>query len=380
MPSAVKKKPVLSFSSRINLEAYRAIFSGLALLRPPRAREIALTPRSRVLAFSSAGLGDSLLDTAAFHALAGTFPGIHLAAVVHHRRPQIAQHNPLLARLYFLRKGPLAFLRLWRELRSDGPWDAVLYLSCHDPEARCLGYLLNPDATVSLEWRTELGHLCAWNLSGRELRRAHLARQALQIARQAGANTENPRMVYEVTAEDRSSLDVRLRELGLPASPQIIFQLGGGGAAYRDWPVEHFVALGLGLQKAGFGPLFILGGPDHLPKAGHFAAAAREVGLNFNDVVGKLALPLSAALLERARCLVSTDTGIMHLGFALRTPTVALLHCQPGDSRVGPLVDRDIHAVLELPRPAGYKSPSDAPMRLLSPDEVLPRVLGILQK
>jgi len=380
MPPAVKKKPVLSLSSRVNLELYRGIFSALALLRPPRAREIRLTPRSRVLAFSSAGLGDSLLDSAAFHALAQTFPGIHLAAVVHHRRPQIAQHNPLLSKLYFLRKGPLGFVRLWSELRAGGPWDAVLYLSCHDPEARCLGYLLNPDATVSLEWRTQLSHLCAWNIGGRELRRAHLAQQAVRLAQQAGATPENPRMVYEVKPEDRTALDTRLAELGLPAKPEIVFQLGGGGAAYRDWPVEHFVRLAAGVQAAGHGPLFLLGGPDHRAKAERFAAAARDAGLRFHDAVGQLALPLSAALLERARCLVSTDTGIMHLGFALRTPTVALLHCQPGDARVGPLADRDRHAVLELPRPPGYKTPADAPMHLLSPDEVLPRVLAILQK
>lgn len=380
MPSAVKKKPVLSFSSRVNLELYRGIFSGLALLRPPRAKEIKLTPRSRVLAFSSAGLGDSLLDSAAFHALAETFPGIYLAAVAHHRRPQIAEHNPLLSRLYLLRKGPLGFLRLWRELKAGGPWDAVLYLSCHDPEARCLGYLLNPDATVGLEWRTQLSHLCAWNIAGRDLRRAHLARQALRVAGQAGAKSEIPRMVYEVKPEDRAALDARLEELGAPGRPAVVFQLGGGGAAYRDWPAEHFVKLGAGLQAAGKGPIFILGGPDHRSKAARFAAAAKEAGLEFHDVVARLALPLSAALLERARCLVSTDTGIMHLGFALRTPTVALLHCQPGDARVGPQADRDRHAVLELPRPSGYQTPADAPMHGLPPEEVLPKVLAILEK
>ena len=121
-PAKKPKKPVrLSLSSRLNLWFYRALFGALWALRPPRPRSIRLSGQSRVLAFSSAGLGDALLDSVAFRALAETYPGIHLAAVVHHRRPQIAQHNPLLKKLYFLRKGPLADLDLHRVIELPRP-------------------------------------------------------------------------------------------------------------------------------------------------------------------------------------------------------------------------------------------------------------------
>lgn len=379
MPTAAKQTK-LSLSSRLNLLLYRRVFDRLAKKRPPRPAPIRLAPQSRVLVFSSAGLGDSLLDSVAIRALAETFPGIHIAAVVHHRRPHISQHNPFLAQLYFLKKGPPAFLALARQLRRDGPWDAVLYLSCHDPEARCLGYLLNRDATVGLSWRTGFGNLCAVNLDEPGLQRAHLARQALRVAEAAGARLVAARMVYEVAPEDRQALDRRLAELNLPAKPAVVFQLGGGGAAYREWPVEYFAELGFALQAAGIGPIFILGGPDHLGKAAAFAGLAKERGLDFSDVVGKLPIAQSAALLERSAALVSTDTGIMHLGFALGTPTAALLHCSPGDARVGPLADRDRHVVMQIPRPQGYRTPADAPMSGLLPAHVIPRVLELLQR
>ncbi len=377
---AAAKQTKLSLSSRLNLRLYRSVFDRLAKKRPPRAKPIQLSPKSRVLVFSSAGLGDSLLDSVAIRALAETFPGIHLAAVVHHRRPFISEHNPFLAKLYFLRKGPPAFLALAAQLRRDGPWDAVLYLSCHDPEARALGFLLNRDATVSLSWRTEFGNLCAVNLEEPGLPRAHLARQALRVAEAAGARLDDLRMVYEVAPRDRKALDQRLEELGLPLQPAVVFQLGGGGAAYREWPVEYFVELGVALQASGIGPIFILGGPDHLEKAATFARLAGERGLDFSDVVGKLPLGQAAALLERSTGLVSTDTGIMHLGFAIGTPTAALLHCSPGDARVGPLADRDRHVVMQIPRPQGYRTPADAPMSGLLPAEVIPKVVELLQR
>jgi ADP-heptose:LPS heptosyltransferase len=336
------------------------------------ARPIRLGPESRVLVFSTAGLGDALLDSAGINALASEYPGIRIHAVVHHRRTDIARHNPLLEKLHFLRKGPHAFLALWWRLRKNGPWDAVLYLSCHDPEARCLGYLLAPDATIGLAWRTEMPWLCARNIDDPGLRRAHLAVQAVRVAAEAGATAAEARMVYEVAADDRITLDRSLSGMGFPLRPGVIFQLGGGGGPYRDWPAEHFFKLAELAHAAGIGPVFLLGGPDHREKAGEFFAAAPGRKLPFFDVVGRLPLPQSAALLERSRCLVSTDTGIMHLAFALGTPTVALLHCSPGDARVGPLADRDRHVVIQIAKPAGYRVPSDASMSNLRPEDVFP--------
>ena len=381
MPATTVKRPVrLSLASRLNLGLYHLVFNALAMIKPASPSPLRLGSQSRVLVFSSAGLGDSLLDSVAIRALAETYPGIHLAAVVHHRRPDISEHNPLLSKLYRLRKGPPGFLRLWRALHADGPWHAVLYLSCHDPEARCLGYLLNRHATAGITWRSQFSNLCAINVDEPGLKRAHLSEQALRVAAAVGAKTQTPRMVYTVTQGDRIALDARLKELRLPSEPMVTLQLGGGGAGYRDWPVEHFIALAKALHQENIGPLFILGGPDHRAKADRFAAAAREAGIPFADVVGKLKLPLSAALLERSRCLVSTDTGIMHLGFALQTPTVALLHCSPGPARVGPLADLERHAIVALTKPPGYKKPSDASMKDILPEQVLPRVQELLYR
>lgn len=372
MASLGKRKGKLSLSSSANLLAHKAAFGFLAKLRPPADKPIRLGPGSRALVFSTAGLGDALLDSAGINALAARYPGIRIEAVVHHRRTDIARHNPLLQKLHFLRKGPHAFLALWWRLRKCGPWDAVLYLSCHDPEARCLGYLLAPDATVGLGWRTEMPWLCAKNIGGDGLRRAHLAAQAVRVAAEAGARSDEVRMVYRVAEEDRRALDKTLAELGFPRRPGVTFQLGGGGGPHRDWPVEHFFELAGLAHAEGIGPIFLLGGPDHRKKADVFAEAAGKRRVPVYDAVGRLPLPQSAALLERSACLVSTDTGIMHLGFAIGTPTLALLHCSPGDARVGPLADREKHAVIQLPKPAGYRVPSDASMCDIRPADVFP--------
>lgn len=357
---------------------YRAVFGLMSALRPPRPRGFELSSSSRVLVFTSAGLGDTLLDSVAIRALAETFPGIRIHAVAHHRRPDICRHNPFVRRVHLLRKGPPAFVALWRELRAAGPWDGIFYLSCLDPEARALGYLLAPDLTCGPKWRTDFAHLCALNVDGPQIVRAHLCEQALKVVEPAGARAECPRMVYEVSAEERETLGRFLAECGFPAKPTVTFQLGGGGAGYRDWPAERFVTLAKTLHAEGIGPIFLLGGPDHKAKASQVEKAL--AGVPVYNLTGRIPLPLSAALVECSKCVVSTDTGIMHMAFAVGTPTVALLHPRPGPARVGPFAEADKHRVIALQKPEGYKKPEDAEMRNIAVEPVAAAVREILAR
>ena len=51
-----------SFISRLSASGYEVIFRALARWRPPRPRPIELGPRSRILCFTCAGIGDTLTD------------------------------------------------------------------------------------------------------------------------------------------------------------------------------------------------------------------------------------------------------------------------------------------------------------------------------
>lgn len=361
-----------SLSSRLNFALFAGTVGVAAKVRPPRAAEVRLGAGSRVLVFSTAGIGDSLLDSAGIRALAETFPGVRISAVVHHRRPHIAAHNPFLERLFFLKKGPLEFFRLFAELHRVGPWDAILFLSCLDPEARSLGYLLARDRTFGPGWRTDLPWLCATNLDDSALRRAHLAAQAVAVAAAVGADCTTPRMVYEVKDPEHAELAETLRRIGCSSAPGLTLQLGGGGASYRDWPAAHFIELARTLRERGVGPIFLLGGPDHVEKAGRVAQTLGTDGVW--NLAGTLPLPLAAALVASSRCVMSTDTGIMHLAFAVGTPTVALLHPRPGAARVGPLWESGRHRVLALEKPLGYSRPEDARMENIPPARVIEAV------
>jgi len=80
------------------------------------------------------------------------------------------------------------------------------------------------------------------------------------------------------------------------------------------------------------------------------AAAIKQACPWVINLCSKTTLEETAALLTRAVMLVSTDTGVMHLGIAVGCPTLALLHHSSPASGFGPTDLSDGHEVIELSR------------------------------
>jgi len=361
-----------SFISRLSASGYEIIFRALARRRPPRPRPITLGARSRVLCFTCAGIGDTLTDSVVFKALRETFPEAHLAGVVHRRRRLLLEHNPHVNQVFLFHKGPAAFWQLYKELRAAGPWDAILHLRGNDPEPRCLSYLLDPDVTVSVPNMTRLSVLCGHQVEQPDWDATHGVEQTLRIARYVGGHTREPHLVYAVSDVERARLEEKLRRMLVGAGPRLVLQLGGGRRAlWRDWPVKRYAELLRLCAQELTAEIFVLGGEDQQERLKELDTIfANEAIKPYHDMVGKLSLAESAALLASAQALVSTDTGIMHLGFAVGTRVVALIHCNNPAPRVGPYCYGVRHRVVQLPRPANYHTPSDANMADISAQTV----------
>jgi len=89
----------------------------------------------------------------------------------------------------------------------------------------------------------------------------------------------------------------------------------------NQWPLDKFRELGNRLESA-YHPLFILfGGPGERPDLINFADSFAGEKL---IAAGKTSVLETAALLSRCHCLITLDTGPMHLAALVGTPLVAL--------------------------------------------------------
>lgn len=100
------------------------------------------------------------------------------------------------------------------------------------------------------------------------------------------------------------------------------FAVGPGAShAYKQWPRERFVALLDAVQQETGWGCVLLGGIQDQALCHELAAAAAGPVQN---LAGTTSLPLTAALLERARFFVGNNSGLVHLAAAVGTRTLCL--------------------------------------------------------
>jgi heptosyltransferase-2 len=103
--------------------------------------------------------------------------------------------------------------------------------------------------------------------------------------------------------------------------PFVAMEAGGAYGTAKRWPEASFAALARRLVGGDGVDVVLVGTADAAPLHARIAAAA---GVPLRSAAGATDLPQLAALLARARLLVSNDTGPMHLAAAVGTPVLAL--------------------------------------------------------
>lgn len=352
---------------RLVLEGLRVGCRAALTIRPlPVIHGKPPAPQSVVL-FSTAGIGDTLSDTPAIRALRESFPLCRITAVVHRGRRAVLDGNPNINRLIPHAKGPALFLRTLSAIRKERP-DTAVTLRANDPDIWPLAYLSGARVIVSRARMTRFPFLVNLPVDVPDWLERPGVQQTLEIVRALGADTDDPRMDYVVSEAARRTVEGFLQEQGLDGKTLVAVQIHQSPRlAFRDWPAEHFIALGRRILDAYPVRLVITGGREDVAAAGSVANALSPGATLF---AGRLALAETAALFTRCRVLITTDTGIMHLGFAVRVPTLALLHPYNAH-RVGPHGYGRLHHVVMLPRTLERaEDPPRTGLNRLSPEVV----------
>lgn len=129
-----------------------------------------------------------------------------------------------------------------------------------------------------------------------------------------------------VKDDDRQSLDETLakHEIDLEKRFVIVNPNASDLLLERRWPADRVVRLVEELAKKGEQIVFV-GAKSEAPYVGEIIGSI-DLSLRprIADTAGKLSLGELFALLERASCVVTNDTGPMHFSIALDRPTVCL--------------------------------------------------------
>jgi heptosyltransferase-1 len=296
--------------------------------------------RSRILVVRLGAMGDIVHTLPAVASLKHSLAGAHVTWVVESRWRPLLEENPFVDRIVELRRGSMSgLLETARELRGErydiavdfqGLIKSALTASVARAE-RIYGY----HQSQTREWAAGIFYSDKVKAGA-----GHVVDRHLELAAAAGA--VHPLKVFPLP-EGRD-------EGGLPAGDFVLASpLAGWGA--KQWPLEHYRALGARLRGE-LGIPLVLDGP---PGSG-FDHSSSIAGLIFAT--------------RRAAAVVGVDSGPLHLAAALHKPGAAIFGptdpARNGPYGGSPKVLRNMGAATTYKRDAGIA----ACMRAIGPDEV----------
>jgi heptosyltransferase-2 len=145
----------------------------------------------------------------------------------------------------------------------------------------------------------------------------------LAIPRALGCADAGLELDQPLDAMARERIEKRLALAGIGDSePFVVVTPGASFGASKLWPPEHFAAACLGLGASGLRTV-LAPGPGEESVARAIAESAHGEPLVLDAPV--TTLPELAALIARAKLVLTNDTGPRHIAVALGTPVIALL-------------------------------------------------------
>lgn len=162
----------------------------------------------------------------------------------------------------------------------------------------------------------------------------------LDLMRFLGIPAASAQLEFPVRTSDRS----RLRDLPewpfVAEAPYVCIH--PGGVSGRRWPPRYFAMLADALAEQGF-RIVLTGVEAEKSLAGEVAGYMQHLPV---PLIGKTDLGMLAALLQDTSLLLSNDTGVAHLAFALQVPSV-VIYTTSAPREWGPLDSTRHRVVIE---------------------------------
>ena len=265
-------------------------------------------------------IGDVLLASHVLRLLKIRYPGADIDFLVKDRYADLIKTNPYISRvLEFHSDGGSAGLRRIIRIIRDSRYDGIIDLHSNI-RSRLITALSGTHAIQRYRNRR-------WARFMLVLFRRDVYPDALPVpmryleALEAwGVMDDGRGLELVLPSESHNSVNVILEEAGCRTDDRIMVLSPGASRATKRWFPERFAEVGDYFASFGY-RIVLTGGRDDVA-TNH--EVAQRMDKSAVDLTGRTTLIETAALIGRARLLITHDTGVMHIGVAVGTPLVAL--------------------------------------------------------
>jgi ADP-heptose:LPS heptosyltransferase len=278
----------------------------------------------KILALQLKRIGDLILTTPALAALMDAIPNARISLVV------ADTCGDLLPAIEGIERG-LVFQR--RELNA-GIWkaafatrfDACLDFTGNDRSALLTG-LSMARRRLTFEWvrKSKWRALSYQEFIASPVRERHTVDHYLDLVHGLSGGAGKAEIEPIIPASPRMALPTGIRDAarGLSGETEFVIIHPGTARLEKYWVPERWAAVIAHLQERHGLRCIITGGADAFERE-HIERIQKALPHPVREEAGKLDLLMTAALIERARAVLSCDTGAVHLAAAFLRPQIAL--------------------------------------------------------
>ncbi len=276
----------------------------------------------RILIVRTDRIGDLVLSTPAIRAVRAAYPRGYVAALVQPATRALVEGHPALDEVFVLDKQG-------RHRGVAGAWHLAAELRARRFDLALI--LHTTTRVVLLTWlagiprRVGYARRLGWLLTDRRpyekrFGERHELDYTLDLVRAAGIPADDRTLEIAWSSAGQGPVTTWLASAGIGPSDRLILLHPGASCPSKRWPPARFAAVADAVAARGSRVAVIVGPGDE--------ALARDVQRQARTPVLAPPHPFTLAelpwLLKRAQCLVSNDSGPVHLACAAGTPVVAV--------------------------------------------------------
>ena len=303
------RQVAIMFANKIQLLKFmdKVIGKPLSRLLPSSTRTEIRHHINTLLIIRPGGIGDAVLLAPAITAFRRAHPECRIDVLAEQRNRQIFQLVPCVDTIYGY-DSPRDLLKA-----ISKRYDAVVDTEQWHYLSACLARLVRAGARIGYatnDRKKLFSHAIPYSQDHHEIKNFFCLFEQMDSTlphHDASPFLQLPKGEF-VNAEQQTGVH-------LPESYVVIFP--GASIKERRWDVNNFREVAAYLCGKGL-PVIVIGGKDCIQDGN--AIVKHLDGLN---LAGKTSLTETAAIIDRAALLISGDSGILHIGAGMGTPTIS---------------------------------------------------------
>lgn len=320
-----------------------------------------------IVIYSTTALGDFMFNTPVIRAVRQRYPDAYITLVAHRKNQELVDNGIYYDRVVYWDNKVKSLPTLVKSLKEHQP-DLALIMHSHLPYDVISAVMSGVKYVIRDNYMNGISGLEEWLSNYVFNYYGHFVRRKIELVSILGCDSHN------VSMEIPSPFQAGIKD----AQHTVIGMQIGASTESRCWPVAHFSKLAdmLSSDHPNVRIVLIGGGTDVSRGEAMLQQVSDKSREIIDNQIGKTGLQQLITMIDSFDCLVTGDTGPLHLAVAVKTKTISLF--VTADSRsTGPIQDIELHRIIQVSR-TGYTLPLEAisPMGVIQPQRVYSELLS----